>query len=64
MSFTIYLHRRHNGLGLFVVQFQNAVQDRDLVVPQRFLPLPVELQERLEFRLLVSVGFVCAEDVI
>ena len=64
ISFVVYLHRCHDGLGPFVVQFQNAIQNGDLVVPQRLLALPVELQERLEFCLLVGVGLVCAKDVI
>lgn len=63
-SFRIYLHRRHDALCPLVSQFQNTAQDGNFVVLQRFFTFTVKLQERLEFCLLISVGFVPAEDKV
>jgi hypothetical protein len=58
------LHRRHDLLDVLVVQLEHAVQDADLVVTQRFLALTVELQERLELRLLVRRRLAGAEHAV
>ena len=59
-----YLHRSHYAICPLAPQFQDTAQDGNLVVLQGFFALSVELQERLEFCLLVSVGFVRAKDVV
>lgn len=53
-----YLDRRHDTIDLLLIQTQHPIQDGYLIVPQRFLPLSVELQESLELGFLVVVTTV------
>lgn len=53
--------RGHDGLNLLRIQFQHTIQNRDLVIPQRFLSCTMELEERLELCFLVRVVLARSE---
>lgn len=56
--------RRHDLSGGGGVEAEDAVEDGDLVVPEGFLAVLVEGEERFELSLLVRVLLVGAEDVV
>lgn len=64
MLLAIYLDRRHNLFDLLRIQFQDTVQNRNLVVSQWLLALSVELKEGLELCFLVGGAFVSSENRI
>lgn len=53
-----HLQRSHDTIDLLLIQTQHAVQNRNLIIPQRFLALTMELQERLELGFFVVIPAV------
>jgi hypothetical protein len=63
-SIKTYLHGGHDLLDALGVQLEHAIQDVDLIVAKRLFTSSVELEERLEFGLLVGVVLVRSKDPI
>ena len=59
-----HLDRGHDGFHVFGVEFEDAVEDADFVITEGLLSGAMELEERLELRLLVRVCLVRAEDMV
>jgi hypothetical protein len=59
-----HLDRSHDSFHVFGVEFEDAVKDADFVITEGLLSGAMELEERLELRLLVRVCLVRAEDMV
>ena len=56
--------RSHNRLHVLGIQFKNAVQNGNLIVPQRLFSWSMELEERFQLRLLIKLMFIRSKNVV
>ena len=59
-----HLDRGHDGPHILGTESEDAVENADFIITEGLLSGAMELEERLEFRHLVRVCLVRAEDMV